>query len=269
MAIPNIILTIIKPARQLKHWSYCTARYLTTLFAYKNFKRKHEAFCYSIPIIINNRNRLTYLKRLISSLENKGYKNLYIIDNDSDYPPLLAYYEIAPYKVYRLNKNAGYCAIWETNIINDFKDGYYVYTDSDLEIIDKCPDDFMTFFYFLLHKYKQIGKAGFGLKTDDLPNSYAFKNKVVNWEASVLRKGRRLEKYAIKAQIDTTFALYRKGCFGPASAMEAIRTTYPFVVKHLPWYEDTDNLNEEQTYYYNSTLTSSHWSKAVKNHLNI
>ena len=46
----------------------------------------------NIPIIINNRNRLTYMKMLISSLEKRGYNNIYIIDNDSTYPPLLDYY---------------------------------------------------------------------------------------------------------------------------------------------------------------------------------
>ncbi len=168
-----------------------------------------------------------------------------------------------------MQKNVGYCALWDTEVINDFKHGYYVYTDSDLEIIDECPDDFMAFFFFLLHKYKNIGKVGFGLMTDDLPDSYAFKTKVVTWEEGVLKKGKRLEKKAIKTQIDTTFALYRIGKFGPASAMEAIRTTYPYMAKHLPWYEDTGNLDEEQNYYYASTLTSSHWSKAIKGHLNI
>ena len=33
----------------------------------------------NIPIIINNRNRLTYMKMLISSLEKRGYNNIYII----------------------------------------------------------------------------------------------------------------------------------------------------------------------------------------------
>ena len=42
-----------------------------------------------IPIIINNYNRLEMLTKLIHGLENKGYHNLYIIDNQSTYPPLL------------------------------------------------------------------------------------------------------------------------------------------------------------------------------------
>lgn len=268
MALSSTILNLIKPLRLLKHKVYYSTRSFITFISYTSFKKKYNAYCLTIPIIINNRNRYTYLKQLITSLENKGYTNIYIIDNNSDYAPLLDYYNSIPYKVYRLTENAGYCALWDTEVINDFKDSNYVYTDSDMEIPGYCPADFMTFFFFLLHKYQNIGKVGFGLKIDDLPNSYALKNKVVSWEKNVLRKGKKLEANAIKAQIDTTFALYRTGCFGPAGAMEAIRTTNPYEILHLPWYEDTNNLTEEQQFYYNSALTSSHWSKALRTHLN-
>ena len=46
-----------------------------------------------IPIIINNFNRLDTLQKLIASLEIRGYRNIYIIDNLSTYPPLLDYYK--------------------------------------------------------------------------------------------------------------------------------------------------------------------------------
>lgn len=88
-----------------------------------------------IPIIINNYNRLEMLTKLIHSLENKGYHNLYIIDNQSTYPPLLEYYTRLPYPVYMLNKNVGHLSLWETGIFKQFKDSYYAYTDSDLEIL--------------------------------------------------------------------------------------------------------------------------------------
>ena len=42
-----------------------------------------------IPIIINSFNRLTTLKLLVSSLEKRGYTNIYILDNCSTYPALL------------------------------------------------------------------------------------------------------------------------------------------------------------------------------------
>ena len=80
------------------------------------------------------------LTKLIHSLESKGYHNLYIIDNQSTYPPLLEYYTRLPYPVYMLNKNVGHLSLWETGIFKQFKDSYYAYTDSDLEILPNCPD---------------------------------------------------------------------------------------------------------------------------------
>ena len=52
-----------------------------------------------IPIIINNFNRLSTLKELLTSLEQRGYNNIHILDNASTYPPLLAYYKTCPYEV--------------------------------------------------------------------------------------------------------------------------------------------------------------------------
>ena len=81
----------------------------------------------NIPIIINNRNRLTYMKMLISSLEKRGYNNIYIIDNDSTYPPLLDYYsKECIYPVFYLNKNVGYNALWDSGLIRKFRKNYFV-----------------------------------------------------------------------------------------------------------------------------------------------
>ena len=65
-----------------------------------------------IPIVINNFNRLETLLKLLHSLEVRGYKNIYIIDNGSSYPPLLDYYRECPYTVYLLHKNVGHLAVW-------------------------------------------------------------------------------------------------------------------------------------------------------------
>jgi hypothetical protein len=35
-----------------------------------------------IPIVINNRNRITFLKKLIDSLKSRGYNNIFILDNN-------------------------------------------------------------------------------------------------------------------------------------------------------------------------------------------
>lgn len=225
------------------------------------YRQQHAEACYNIPIIINNRNHVSYLKRLIASLEKRGYKNIYIIDNNSDYPPLIAYYEETPYHVFKLNQNVGFCALWDTSIFDFFKDQYYVYTDSDLEIVGECPRDFMIVLHYLISRYS-LGKVGLSLAIDDLPEYFVNRAEVIAWEQQF--QINKVEKLAYAAHVDSTFALYRPNSFGYAGMISSFRTSYPYSAQHLPWYENTLNLTEEQRYYYQNAKTSSHWSEKIK-----
>ncbi len=225
------------------------------------YKKKYHQVCLEIPIIINNKNHLTYLKRLISSLEKRGYKNIHIIDNASTYPPLIEFYNHTKYNVFRLPNNVGFCALWDTYVFDQFKDQYYVYTDSDLEIIEECPDDFMVVMHYLLNRYS-LGKIGFSLLADDLPDYYENKNEVQSWEKRFQENV--VERLALLADVDTTFALYKPNSFGYAGMLPAFRTRFPYSARHLPWYENTQSLTPEQLYYYKNAKTSSHWSSKIK-----
>ena len=217
----------------------------------------------SVPIIINNFNRLEYLKRLIASLEVRGYTNIYIIDNCSTYPPLLEYYDTTPYRIFRLNRNIGYRAIWESGVYEHFKRSYYVYTDSDMEIDPCCPDDFMERFIDIMERHPRCQKVGFGIRIDNLPACYEPRHKVVRWESQFWEN--EVETNLFRAQIDTTFALYRPFCKGVASAYhEVYRTGAPYLIRHLPWYVDTKHLNYEERYYIKHIRRSTHWSGLSK-----
>jgi hypothetical protein len=213
-----------------------------------------------IPIIINNFNRLCYLKQLIESLEKRGYTNLYIIDNLSTYPPLLKYYDSLPYTVFRLNKNIGNEALWRSHVFRKFRKSYFVYTDPDVIPIEECPDDFMLVFLNALKKYRFARKVGFSLKIDDLPDSYSHKEEVINHEKQFFNY--KQDELLFWAPIDTTFALYRPwgrhkhGFFD----IEMYRTAHPYMARHAPWYADCNNLNEEDTYYHKNSKTSTHWT---------
>lgn len=231
---------------------YCNSIFFIRRFSYR-----------SIPIIINNFNRLSFLKRLIASLEKRGYKNIYIIDNNSTYGPLLEYYKECPYTIFRLNKNVGYKAIWETDIYEKFKHSLYVYTDSDMEIDDSCPDDFMKHFIDIMKKHPLCQKVGFGIRIDNLPDCFKHKQEVIKHESQFWNN--EVSENIFRAPIDTTFALYRPLCKGPADYFqETYRTGFPYVIKHLPWYMDSNNLNQEESYYINSTIQSTHWTQKLK-----
>lgn len=205
----------------------------------------------NVPIVINNFNRLTTLKILISSLEVRGYHNIYIIDNNSNYPPLLEYYNDCPYEVFRLKKNIGHKSIWKTGIYKRFWKGFYVYTDSDVVPDDQCPDNFIEHFHEVMMRHPLATKVGFSLRTDDLPDAFLQKKAIVDsqkiyWEHQV-------EKDLFRAPIDTTFALYRP--FSKTNVnwyMLHFRTAGKYTAKHLPWYNDSGNLSDEEKFYINS-----------------
>lgn len=227
-------------------------------FMLKNGMKHPNIDYYNIPIIINNFNRLGYLKRMIDSLEKRGYTNIFIIDNNSTYPPLLEYYSSCTYPVYLLHKNVGYKAIWETGIYEQFKHSYYVYTDSDMEIDESCPKDFMEHFVKILQSDITAQKVGFGIRIDDLPDSYQNKEDVIKWESQFWTNEVRPGLY--RAWVDTTFALYRPYCKGATNMCHKVfRTGYPYLIKHLPWYNLTE-LKSEEEFYLSRIRTSTHWS---------
>lgn len=214
----------------------------------------------SVPVIINNRNRLTMLKRLIDSLITRGYHNIYIIDNASDYPPLLKWYSSCPYRVFLLHENAGHLSLWRTGIYKMFWDSYYAYTDSDMELTEDCPDDFMEKFISLLKKYPSALKAGFSLRIDDLPDCFDNKSSVIAHESQFWTK--KLTDDAYEAPIDTTFAVYKPYFKGEYIDVRKryIRTAPPYSARHLPWYLDSSRMTEEERYYISHLDTVTHWS---------
>ena len=214
---------------------------------------------YDIPIIINNRNRLTFLKNLIESLEVKGYRNIFIIDNNSDYQPLLDYYKTCPYKIFRLDRNVGYLALWQTEIYKNFIKDFYVYTDSDVVPAEDCPDDFLNQFLQVMKSDKSLMKIGLSLKIDDLPDYFSMKNQVLDWESQYWKVESNDNRYYI-ANVDTTFALYRPFVRGGASRLKMYRSKKPYSAYHMPWYNDSQNLNDEELFYINSAKTSTHWT---------
>lgn len=213
-----------------------------------------------IPVIINNYNRVTTLRKLISDLENRGYYNIHIIDNNSSYPPLLEFYDTCQYKIYRLKKNIGFKALWKSGLWYKFIRGYYCYTDSDLSLNDDCPDDFMEVFYRLLQKYPEVFKVGFSLRLDDLPDHYNKKQEVIKWESRFYEKEK--EENVFIAPIDTTFALYRPFARRGKrdGSDEILRVGPPYQCRHLPWYVNSRAAPDEEVYYMNSVKKVTHWT---------
>ncbi len=242
---------------------YYRAGSLILLFEEIIFPPKNSDYK-QIPIIINNFNRLESMKLLISALEERGYHNIFIIDNLSTYPPLLEFYNSCPYTVFRLGKNIGSNAFWLSGIYKQFYGEYFAYTDSDVVPLKECPDDFMLVFLNVLKKHRLARKCGFSLKIDDLPDSYAMKEQVISWEKQFFEMKR--DNLLYLAPIDTTFALYRpRGGRKPANFnAEMYRTAYPFMARHIPWYVESLNPDDENRYYMEHSLSPTSWTSRGK-----
>jgi hypothetical protein len=74
----------------------------------------------------------------------KKNTNIVILDNVSDYAPLLEYYEELGDSVYRMKKNFGHRAFWYSGEVYDrYRKGYFVITDPDIVPCESCPADFL------------------------------------------------------------------------------------------------------------------------------
>lgn len=213
-----------------------------------------------IPIIINSFNRLNTLKLLISSLEQRGATNIHILDNCSTYPPLVTWLDSTPYEVIHLPKNLGFKALWRHKPSRKrFCNDYYIYTDADLMLDEKCPGDIIERMFDLLkNKYPYAFKIGPSIRIDNLPDCYNRKKEVIEWESKFFHNP--VSDSLFRAPIDTTFALYRPGIgLSRRASLESYRMAAPYQIIHLPWYENSSSLTEEELYYKEHCCYATSW----------
>ena len=210
-----------------------------------------------VPVFIVVRDRVESLAQLVGWLERAGCERIHLVDNASEYPPLLEYLERTPHDVIRLEENQGAFALWRSVLPDLGIQGRFVCSDPDVVPIDECPLDAIEYFSEILDRYPRHIKAGFGLRIDDLPEHYSMRDQVrtverYNWE-------RPLAPRLYDAFIDTTFALYR----GPEAfdQVPAVRTGYPYLARHTTWYLDEGNLPEEERFYRDRSTLTPWWSR--------
>lgn len=203
------------------------------------------------------------LRRLLDWLETvDNAAEVYLIDNASTWAPLLEFYNATQHTVIRTGGNHGHRVGWSQGLLRQLTNGRrFIYTDPDVVPIEDCPADALARMADVLDADRQVTKCGFSIKVDDLPDCAP--------PGAALWESRYWNDYvptmdAWRAPIDTTFALYRSRAVRGFRYQPAYRLPAPYSVRHLPWYLDPANLDEEQSYYVSHCdRTVSNWSRDV------
>jgi len=153
--------------------------------------------------------------------------------------------------------------VWEIPGLLDDAGNYYGVTDCDLGF-DGVPKDFCEVLSNHIERTPGILKCGLSIRISDLPdNPYA--NRYREAEGNNWNNQDQYGFYSIP--VDTTFAIYSKdrtnnlenmwrpaGDPCPDSFLDngyffrSHRSPEPYTVKHIQWYADINNLNDEQQY---------------------
>jgi hypothetical protein len=213
----------------------------------------------TVPILIITRDRVTYLKNLVEWLESIGKgERIHLVDNESTYPPLLEYLENTPHTVHH-GENHGPTLPWRIPALEGLMaNEYFVVTDYDIYPAEGCPEDIIERSHHVLTLRPGLNKVGPCLQIDDLPPELPRTKAILKWETP-LWGSFDPEVGCYRAAIDTTFALCRP--WTPYTIEKSWRLGRPYMFRHLPWYLDYDNLNEEDQYFSDHAHSASTWGR--------
>jgi len=210
---------------------------------------------FKIPVIINNRDLLTWPRKMVEKI--KTYDNvgeIIIYDNNSTYEPLIEWYDTKPCTIVR-GENIGHTGPWESGVVDKLNSEYYIVTDPDLGI-DDTPTNTLNYLFDKLNKFN-IPKIGLGLEWELTPAESPYFEHIINYEKKRFNNSRFIDNVYLDVLVDTVFALYKtKNYFiGGASTGGMYRA------KHYPWYfTETDRNNDYEFMYYikNANTSSSY-----------
>ena len=206
-----------------------------------------------IPVIINNRDFLTWPKKMVEKI--KTYENvgeIIILDNASTYKPLLDWYNTNPCTIIRV-ENIGHTAPWVSGLIKSLNSDYYVVTDPDLGIND-TPTNTLNYLVEKLEKFN-LSKIGLGLEWELTPIESPYFEHIFNYEKKRVRNSRLEDNVYLDVAVDTVFALYKNKEYFNGGAS----TGGEYRAKQYPWYMTNEERekNSEFMYYIKNASNSS------------
>ena len=199
-----------------------------------------------IPIFIPTRDRVSHLAKMVDWFERAGHEEIYFVDNDSTYLPLLEYFQRSPHRVLPVGKNLGWKSPWQAGYVSRIaKDRFYVVGDSDMVPVEDCPLDALEVFREALLTYEEPSKVSFCYKLDDIPEAYPHKGVVDAMSKVHQNVDNIVEKHFVRVPVDSIPAVYRPNIGHNKNSWMSIRHE----IRHMSWYEDTRNPEPELAYY--------------------
>jgi hypothetical protein len=234
----------------------------TKLLFIPNTDLSKDLFKKNITSVIIAYNQPTYIKSMVAQLE-KYTNDIVIIDNNSDFKPLLEYYEKEyKYTLLKMKSNLGH-KVYENSFMEKLIGPIFIITDPDLEFNKKLPINFIENI-INISNYYQAEKVGFALLYDapDIRTDIkAFGKSIKDWE-----KQYWTYKYYYpgfnhdiwSAAIDTTFCLVNKQNKGGH-----YRIAGDYLCKHLPWHKGFEkNIPiDEYEHYLKNNISTNYWKK--------
>jgi hypothetical protein len=201
-----------------------------------------------------------------------------IHDNGSTFQPTIDYLnelESSGLKVYRIKKEKYKLKHDLYNKVNlsikdYFKNSdspYYCVTDPDIAFYENTPGNILESYASFLETFDKVIKVGPMLKTNDIPDYYPLKERVIE-----TYKKRQYSKEKIEINFKenlfnvcvatlTAFGMYKRNTIFIKKAL-SYRFDEPYDAKHLDWYIDFKNMTEDQIYYMNTERSAdnmAHW----------
>lgn len=214
-----------------------------------------------IPVIINNRDLLTWPKAMVKKI--KTYTNvgeIIIVDNGSTYPPLLEWYDSDPCTIIKCS-NLGHAGAWISGIVDKLECEYYVVTDSDLGL-ENTPEDTLVRLRNAIIS-SNLDKVGLGLDWEIVEPKSPYYNRLNLYERDRWKHSRiEDDDIYLDVAIDTTFSLYRWKHYFIGGASLA----FPYIARHHPWELSIKEAqeNEEFKYYIDNASQSCSYKHIVQ-----
>lgn len=188
----------------------------------------------SLPIVIPAYNNLFFVRRFIEQC--KRFPNpIVILDNHSDYEPLLEYYksiESDNITIHLLPENYGHLVSFK---LPNLLPSMYVLSDPDLDLHPDMPSTAIKDLMIVSERYK-CNKVGLALDISDHDKFIAgdYGKMVYNIEKSYYTRTIEDKDYILYvAPTDTTFCLVNN----KHSVSSCLRIGGNFTARHLPWYD--------------------------------